>query len=239
MRYVFDFDGVLFDTARECLAIAYAAVHGDRATPPPDVATAFLRHRYWVGPPWQYAVLLDCIAGGELPASTAAFLAICARRERELAGFTETYFAARGRLAADRARWLALASPYPSTRAFVDLHARGAAAILSTRDETSIRTLCEHYLGIAPVQLPRAGRQAKWEILVEAAAQRGLEPRRVFFLDDYLHHAMPAHECGFATYLATWGYLGPGDTEHALTGGLPCLQLTDLGPALAAHEERS
>jgi hypothetical protein len=59
----------------------------------------------------------------------------------------------------------------------------------------------------------------------------------VFFVDDYLPHALPAHRHGIAAHLATWGYLGPDDQAAALTAGLPCLQLSDLARALRAHEE--
>jgi phosphoglycolate phosphatase-like HAD superfamily hydrolase len=248
--FVFDFDGVLFETDRECLAIAYRAVRELSAAwaapfraheaPTPEVERTFLLHRHRVGPPWQYAVLLRAIALGQLPETTEQFLAQAQALRGELEPFTERYFGARGALAEDRARWLALAAPYPdAAREFQRLHARGAAAILSTRDDESIRRLCAHYLGVSlgPGELlPRAGPREKWEILLEAAAARGLGPGDVFFVDDYLHHALPAHRKGVAAHLARWGYLGDGDRQAALTAGLPCLQLSDLGAALRAHE---
>lgn len=248
--FVFDFDGVLFDTDRECLAIAYRAVRElpdawaapYRAAEAPDAAVerAFLAHRHRVGPPWQYAVLLRAIAEGALPATTDAFHARARELRGELEPFTERYFAARGALAEDRARWLALAAPFAeSTREFVRLHARGAAAILSTRDDESIRRLCAHYLGVelAPTELlTRSGPREKWEILLDAARDRGLAPGDVFFIDDYLPHALPAHRRGIAAHLAQWGYVGEGDVDAALTAGMPCLQLSDLGAALRAHE---
>lgn len=248
--FVFDFDGVLFDTARECLAIAYRAArelpaawaepYRAREAPAPDVEQSFLRHRHWVGPPWQYAVLLRAIAERALPRTTEEFLARAAALRGELEPFTGRYFAARGALAADRARWLALVAPFPEAcRELARLHARGAAAILSTRDDASIRLLSSHYLGLelAPgALLPRSGPREKWEILLEAAAARGLSPRDVFFLDDYLPHALPAHHRGIAAHLARWGYLGDGDVEAALTAGMPCLQLPELGAAIRAHD---
>ena len=249
--FVFDFDGVLFDTARECLAIAYRAVRALPAawaapyrasdTPAVDVESLFLRHRHWVGPPWQYAVLLKTIAERALPATTEQFLAVAAALRPELEPFTERYFAARGALAADRARWLSLVTPYPDAcRELRRLHARGAAAILSTRDDDSIRLLLGHYadLSLATGELlPRSGPREKWEILLETAAARGLQPGEIFFLDDYLHHALPARRRGISAHLAGWGYLGEGDAEAALTAGMPCLQLSDLGAALRAHED--
>ena len=248
--FVFDFDGVLFETDRECLAIAYRAVRElpaawaepYRAREEPDAALtrAFLAHRHRVGPPWQYAVLLRAIALRTLPETTEQFLAQAAALRGELEPFTERYFAARGAVAADRARWLALSTPFAgAVREFQRLHARGEAAILSTRDDASIRLLCAHYLGIElgpGALLPRSGPREKWEILLETAAARGLAPADVFFVDDYLHHALPAHRRGVAAHLARWGYVGEGDLEAALTAGMPCLQLPDLGAAIRARE---
>ena len=248
--YVFDFDGVLFETDRECLAIAYLAArelpdawaepYRASEAPTPEVERAFLAHRHRVGPPWQYAVLLRAIAEDALPATTEAFLARAAELRGELEPFTERYFAAREVVAADRARWLALVTPISEpTRELARMHVRGVAAILSTRDDASIRLLCSYYLGIelGPGELlPRAGPREKWEILLETAAARGLAPGEIFFVDDYLHHALPAHQRGIAAHLARWGYVGDGDVEAALTAGMPCLQLSDLGAALRAFE---
>lgn len=250
--FVFDFDGVLFETDRECLAIAYRAVrelaapwaapYRAREAPSEDVERAFLAHRHRVGPPWQYAVLLRAIAERTLPATTDEFLARAAAERGALEGFTERYFAARHAVAEDRARWLALVTPIAaSTGEFQRLHARGLAAILSTRDDESIRRLLAHYLGVelAPGELlPRSGPREKWEILLETAAARGLAPGDVFFVDDFIAHALPAHRRGIAAHLARWGYVGEGDVDAALTAGMPCLQLSELPAALSAHEAR-
>jgi phosphoglycolate phosphatase-like HAD superfamily hydrolase len=235
---VFDFDGVLFDSAHECLEVAYRTYRGRDESPPRELAERFARSRYLVGPPWQYAVLLRCLDEGALPSSTAAFLELAASRKAELAGFTDAYFAQRARLAAEP-RWFDFVRPYDqAVRAFRELHGRGLAVILSTRDDRSISALCAHYLdGLRPVLLPRSGPREKWELLLDAARERGLPPGRVFFLDDYLQHALPARRHGIAAHLATWGYLGPDDASHALTAGLPCLQLSDLDHALRVHEE--
>jgi len=247
--YVFDFDGVLFDTARECLAIAYAAVRKlpdasferwrRRETPPDDVAAQFLSNRHWVGPPWQYAVLLECIATARLPSSTAGFLTIANARKAELESFTELYFATRGELSQDVERWCSVIQPYrPSVTAFRRLHSVGRAAILSTRDDSSIRRIVGHFLGVNDLMLlPRSGEFEKWEILLETASNCELSPRSIFFLDDYVQHALPALQHGIAAHLALWGYLGGEDVYNARAGGLPCVELIDLDRALARHEE--
>jgi phosphoglycolate phosphatase-like HAD superfamily hydrolase len=248
--YVFDFDGVLFDTARECLAVAYASTRKiagatrerwrDLDEPLPSVTQMFLANRHWVGPPWQYAVLLDCIATERMPSTTAEFLALAATRKGELSAFTELYFETRCELARDLARWCSVIDPYAEAlAAFARLHAAGHAAILSTRDDRSIQRILGYFAGVEPVLLPRSGPREKWEILVETSAARGLSPSRVFFVDDYAHHALGAHRRGIAAHVALWGYLGPDDIETARANGLPCLALAELDTALARHEEEN
>ncbi|MBX2803283.1 MAG: hypothetical protein KTR31_36725 [Myxococcales bacterium] len=243
--FVFDFDGVLFDTARECLAIAwetsltlpFAASWRDLPGPPPDVEAAFLAHRYWVGPPWQYAVLLRSIAQGDLPTDTQDFDRRAEAQREALAGFTEAYFATRERLSADPDRWCATVRAHRGpTAAFLDLHRTGQAMVLSTRDDRSIRLLLHRFLDVDDaVLLERGGPRPKWQILADLAAQRGLAPARLFFIDDHPHHALPAHEHGFASHLALWGYNAPDDVAACRAAGLSILAMDELDAAIAAH----
>jgi hypothetical protein len=144
-------------------------------------------------------------------------------------------------LSTDRERWLALVEPVGAAlQVFVELHRRGLAKILSTRDDQSITTLLRHYARVEVSRddlLPRAGPREKWQILVDAAAERSIERERMFFLDDYVHHALPAYEHGVAANLATWGYLGPGDLEKAHSAGLPALSLAQLAANVRNFEE--
>jgi len=245
--FAFDFDGVLFDTARECLDIAWETSrdlpfatrwHGV-AEPPAEVERAFLQHRYWVGPPWQYAVLLEGIATGKLPPDTDAFLGRARTQEAALSGFTEAYFATRTRLAADPDRWLRTvrAHDVPAT-AFTRLHRTGEAVILSTRDAASIQLILSRMLGIDDaVQLERGGPRPKWQILAEAAEHRGLSHERVYFIDDHPHHALPAHEHGFTAHLALWGYNSPTDVAACRLAGLSAITIPQLDATLSAHSK--
>jgi phosphoglycolate phosphatase-like HAD superfamily hydrolase len=241
--FAFDFDGVLFDTAHECRAIAFEAIreydHQGQVALPDDAAELFIKYRQWVGPPWQYAALIECIRLRAMPTSREQFLQYAAHRESDLHGFTELYFATRERLSLDLARWTSHVRPYPAaTAAFRALHQRGRALILSTRDARSITLLCAHFLDVdvSAALLPRAGDLPKWRVLMELAQQRGLQPPDVFFLDDYLPHALPAFEKGISARLALWGYLSDSDRAVASAAGLPCLELLDLDRALLEHE---
>ncbi len=247
--FVFDFDGVLFDSARECLEVAYRTVRADVARwtfaaawperPTAALASEFARYRYHVGPPWQFAVLLECLARGEVPAAPEAFRALAQARRPAVESFTEAYFAERTVLAQEP-RWLDLITPHVvALDLFRARLARGCAAILSTRDDRSIAAICAHHgAALSPAShLPRSAQQEKWEILLETARDRALAPADLFFVDDYVQHALPARQHGIAAHLALWGYLAPDDEARSLTAGLPCLQLSDLERALHAHEE--
>jgi phosphoglycolate phosphatase-like HAD superfamily hydrolase len=238
--YVFDFDGVLFDTARECLAIAYATRYGMAATPSPATAAAFLANRHWVGPPWQFAVLLELIERGKLPTTTAEFLALATARKPAVESFTERYFATRGELSRDVERWCSVMTAFaPALAAFRALHDEGRAVVLSTRDDASIQKILGHFANLEPVLLPRSGPLEKWQILVAEAERRGLAPGRVFFLDDYAHHAVPAKQRGIAAHLALWGYLGADDLETARASGVVPTQLADLARTIERHEQEN
>ncbi|HUP92442.1 MAG TPA: HAD family hydrolase [Solimonas sp.] len=246
--YAFDFDGVLFDTARECLAVAFATAKatpgaarerwGNDPAPPPEVAAAFLQNRGWVGPPWQYGLLLDCIAADRLPATMAEFLDLAKARAPEFATFTARYFAMRGELSRDVAGWCANMRPYDlALAAFRELHEAGKAVVLSTRDDASIRLIFRHFAGISPEILPNGGGgREKWTVLIEAAQRRGLAPQQVFFLDDYLEHALPAQRHGIAAHLALWGYTDARASGEARAAGLPCVALPELEHVLAHFE---
>ncbi len=245
MTYVFDFDGVLFDTARECFEVAYAtakrlAPHRWSEQPSSELEASFLTHRHYVGPPWQYAVLLECLAEDRVPESTDAFLTVARRDESRWSGFTRAYFESRTELAKDLDRWCATIRPYPeSLAAFRRLHDEGKASILSTRDPLSIHRIFAKFAGIEPDLLPRAGSEPKYRLLQEFAKQAHEPASRVWFLDDYAEHAIPAARHGFAAHLALWGYLEPADAHKARAAGVGCLELEELDESIARHAEET
>jgi hypothetical protein len=222
--------------------LPFARAWRDLEAPPPDLVETFARTRYLVGPPWQYAVLLRCIADQAVPSSTSQFLELAASARADLAFFSDAYFAHRELLARDP-RWYSLVRPYAEPASlFVERVRGGTARILSTRDARSIQALCAHHLGVELEprhMLPRAGAREKWQLLLEAADVARLAPERVFFVDDYLHHALPACQHGVRACLATWGYLGPDDISDAGRAGLPCVTLDTFRRALLTHEETS
>jgi len=248
---VFDFDGVLCHTAPECLELAFRAAV-DRAdhwtfasrweglsSVPSDVAALFLKHRYWVAPPWQYALLLKMIAENDLPSSTEEFIRIAQVHREHFEHFTHDYFAMRKQVMKDHRKWLSLMEPVAAAaECFREQVAAGRGLVLSTRDHLSIQVICQEILGVklgSEHFLPRAGTLEKHELLAQMAQVRDISPADIFFIDDYLDHALPAYKQGFRAHLATWGYLGPEDLDRAARMGLPKLELGELKASIASH----
>lgn len=252
--FVFDFDGVLFHSAPECLEIAFRTASRDPerwgfarpwaglGSPPEEVARLFLKFRYWVAPPWQYAVLLKLIAEEALPSTTEEFMSMTRRHKEELECFTDHYFATRAVVMKDRKKWLSLIRPIrPATDCFEELVREGRAAILSTRDPMSIQAIIRDVLGVelGPQHfLPRAGTLKKHELLAQLSREKSISPKDIFFLDDYLDHALPAYNQGFQAHLAVWGYVGPTDRDDALRAGMPVLKLEELQSCVSTFKER-
>ncbi|MBI4126186.1 MAG: hypothetical protein HY465_01710, partial [Deltaproteobacteria bacterium] len=231
-QFVFDFDGVLFDSARECFVLAARAASG------PDwkdkfssadfrgLEYAFLKSRYHVGPPWQFALLLKLLLENRVPQRTEDFLLIAERERGIWESFTEAYFAERKELSKNPTEWLNSFGMHKGPLEFFrSAMERGQARVLSTRNEESILRLLRELARI-PVKdeilFPRAGAKEKWELLLEHCGD--LDPAQVLFLDDYVAHLLPALDRGFGAHLAAWGYLSPFDKEIAARKGLPVLE---------------
>jgi len=236
--FVFDFDGVLFDTRNECLKVAFEAAKmwpfGERwqndLEPSRKITEQFLQYRYVVGPPWQYGVLLELLSQGKAPNSRDEFFDLARQKANSFNHFSETYFSARAKLGD---RLLQYIKPYrESVAIFCHLLAEKRAFILSTRNAKSIEFLFMHFLGIelpAGCLLATVGQHCeKWQILQEKARASGLNPSQIAFFDDYIQYLIPMQKIGFQVYLAKWGYLGPNDIETALNFKLPCVDLNNL-----------
>lgn len=240
----FDFDGVLFDSKRECLEVALEAcgTHEKwrvsekwRKDSPdfPRMRDFFYQYRYLVGPPWQYALLLKLIDTDQFDVlNTAAFDLRAKQSLQEYQAFTEHFFAVRHRIMADGDRWPKLMEPYPEAAHFFRAeYQRSAVKILSTRDPESIKAAIRYHLSISLDStefLERAGVRTKADILQSYRNQEGFDSSDILFLEDHILHALPALEAGFDVFLCEWGYLTADELAEARTRGLPTLALKAL-----------
>lgn len=208
---------------------------------------AFLDNRYLVGPPWQYGLLIQLISQGQIPMSSEKFLDLCEKEQNHYQGFAEAYFEQRKKLASNPESWAQFMGPYNASEGvFRKLFSQKQLRILSTRDGISIKRIIKLFWDIdleSNTLLERGtSNRSKAQILQDFAASQNVSTEQVFFIDDYLHHLLPAKELGFDVHLASWGYLGPNDKESALKLGLSCVDLEDLEAIVAKennHDSRS
>ena len=227
MISVFDFDGVVCDSIRECRRIAwYAFVNGavaDFATEVPDrVRDRFGRQRPFMRQLVHFIVPLP--EGPEI-ADRAAF---DARFDELAAGdaraFTEAAHAYRAAVRGARhAEWLACHDVQPKIVALL-----GGAYIATARDRESVLDLlAAHGVRMDPERI-FASLTDKTGALAEISRLEGVDPAGVQLVDDSVVNCLAARKAKFGAAWASWGYGAPGDDAIARDNGIPVLTLADL-----------
>ena len=204
VKFVLDFDGVLFNSAFEAFSVCNAAVSG-RNDHRQDVSfEEFLEFRAVVTDAWQYSRLYDCdrlIRDPRLLPEVAPDAVDWA--------FSEAFFAARGRLMTDP-EWAKVMSPYDFFFLLRPLLLRhpDRFAILSTRNVESIRrTLAFFGADVLPVFGQEDIRRLGSKIAV-AGHQGWLAKGRYFivYVDDMNAHLEPFDGKVHLPLHAGWGY---------------------------------
>ena len=238
-----DFDGVICDSLRECLAVGlqtYQRVTGTSSAAtswslPPDPALErfFRRHRGLVRPAGQYFLLFDRFFNGGENLEAACFLEESARRAQDIAEFEEAFFEARADFKTrQREEWLRLNPLYPGTgEALHSLQTWAELRIVTTKDETSVKEIAQaHGLPVLPVSGRQAYREAgSKRSVIEAVLSAEARPvARAAFLDDHLTTLNEVGTLGVRCFWATWGYVlpRPGIADTAI---VPCRDWNDFG----------
>ncbi len=232
-QLVLDFDGVLCDSATECLYIgwyahtgapvdAFAALDGGEYDVPAEVAERYWRTRPFMRHLAQFVVpLLDAPA----PVGRAAFAERFASLPDGLAD--EFAVAARDYRAAvsDRYRdsWLALHGVWPEVSRLVD-----GAYLATARDSASVLEILGSH-GVRPDPARIFDRLTeKTAALAEIAARESLDRAEVWLLDDSIDNCLAAQAEGFGAGWASWGCGDPGDEAIAIAHDIPVVTLGDF-----------
>ena len=237
-QLVLDFDGVLCDSATECLHIIWPAHKGfgveafgagaERYAVPADIAA-----RYWRTRPYMrhMAHFLVPLLDGPAPVDRAEF----AQRFASLPeGMADDFARAAGVYrAAVRARrrdtWLALHGVWPQVCALVD-----GAYIATARDRAAVLDILGAH-GVRPdparifdelVDKPAA--------LAEIAERESIAPSEVWLLDDSIDNCIAVRDAGFGAGWASWGCGDPGDKALAIAHCIPVIALDNLKQPAAA-----
>ena len=212
-----DFDGVICDSANECMLVTYDAYfdvdHVHTEALPTAYCEVFKRYRYLVRDPGEYYLLANAYDEGRT-IDEARFTAVVAGASSACREFKQKFFAARRALRRkDERAWVNLHSAYEHVVEFMKT-ATAPIDIITTKDEESVDALLTAY-GVREKVGRIFGQQAltahggKAGAIRVAVARRGLEPSEVAYLDDHLKHLADVRDTGVHLWHATWGYTDP------------------------------
>ena len=237
-----DFDGVLCDSTEECIVTAWNAWQNspnfvrDSAEVPEPFQSALRAHRNYVRTAGEYLILIEGARLGRAIASQNAYDKLFEEFGSAIKPYGERFFSARDRLRAeDELHWLALHTVYPGIPD--DLHKlwdNFAVFVVTGKDSKSVQMFFERFdLPIPPAQV--YGKDAahdKLSAIRMIAANLGQPLNSAVFVDDNIHHLLPAHEAGCRAFLAGWGYHTLEQLELAKQKCVPILDLETWAEAL-------
>lgn len=237
-QLVLDFDGVLCESAGECLQIAWCAHTGVpvEAFPPREHSyrvPADVAERYWRTRPYMrhMAHFVVPLLDAPPPADRAAFAERFASLPEGLAdAFADAARAYRAQVRRlRREAWLDLHGVWPEVSRLVD-----GAYIATARDRASVLEI----LGAHGVRAD-CGRifdtlSDKRAALGEIAERESLAPADLWLLDDSIDNCLAARAAGFGAGWASWGCSAPGDEAIAMEHGIAVITLDALAAPTAS-----
>ncbi len=217
-----DFDGVICDSMKECMHVAFGAYSGGKPLPAPFVRY-FERYRYLVRPAREYWLIVEAYFRGIDPLSQGEFDMLARDCEEQLKAFEPVYFETREALrSADFEGWISLHRLY---RQFADgwprLEASTIPYVVTTRDRDSLG----HLLNSFGIDVParrwwtKERTPSKPEAILEIAAENNLAPSEIPFLDDHPEHLRDVAKTGASTFWASWGFW-PSQDEFEQVGDI-------------------
>ncbi|MDE2926757.1 MAG: hypothetical protein OXT71_10200 [Acidobacteriota bacterium] len=244
-----DFDGVICDSARECLFTSYSCYGPVAGFPPasnleeisPSVRGPFFRMRPFVRDGKDYIVILNLILGQDSVSRQQDF----DRRARELLpdlcasmgvsdprALEEVFQEHRRTLRQrDEAAWMEMNPLYAGVEEGLRSCRRHFGRIYVTTSKPSdaaakilqyqkIDLATDHVYGYDRVRRAR-GKNGHLAHLHELT---GAPYSRIHFVDDQVSHLQSASELGVGCYHATWGYTTPEQVKDGISASVTPLQ---------------
>ena len=215
MKVVFDFDGVLFDTAYEAYVVAKVAyqktVNSDFYCDYED----FIRYRHKVTTAWNYKYVLDCISTNDKEKSSYRKL-IQNSKEEDYSVFEKVFFIERSKMKEKNfSKWLSLNKPYPIIQKIINIKLNYQDVfIVSTKDKQTIIDIIKKYEGLDILENNIYGHDDYNEFKNKSAIikEKILTKERLVFIDDVDKHfeGFGSDTPQVETILADWGYVPPG-----------------------------
>jgi len=239
--YALDFDGVICDSAYECLVTSREAfphfcqelnLPVPRTDMPDDaLAEHFCRLRYMARTAGEFWLILDRLYRGQTHIDPNGFERQARRNETKNALFEKNFFATRAdHMSRDYGGWLGLHRLYPQFTDFWQaLGHPDRVVIVTSKNQAPVRALLDHFqldLGDDVIFAREAGLH-KDEKIRAAASLKGTDPQYLLFVDDHLGNLQTVQPTGSPCYLALWGYCPP-DLEEMPPGIVGLENLTEL-----------
>ena len=238
---VVDFDGVLCDSAVECMLTAYNAykvVLGSSGAPVRSIdalnaahAELFLRHRHLVRVAKEYFLLwyeIERDADLERLAELKADKSIAPDL---LTSYHDHFYSERVVWRnADPNGWNAANPLFPGIDPLALRIRDGSAVILSAKDEPSIRSILAFH-GVDPTKTDIYGSDTgldKHELVQRIADEHEIAAADMLCLDDNLDNLTMLADEGVKGCLAMWGYNSPREQKMASQRGIQLLELKQL-----------
>jgi phosphoglycolate phosphatase-like HAD superfamily hydrolase len=238
-----DFDGVICDSAREAFVVAlrtFAEVFPEHRLPAAAERDAGLYAGFLESMPLgnraeDYAVVLAAFASAHALPDQAAYDAFRGSLAAErLRAFHRRFYQVRSAWAErDPAGWLAEMTPYPGLCDVLRRRAHDVRlGIATAKDRGSVGRLLAAY-GIADLfpdgfVLDKEAGERKGDHVTKLAAEAGIEPAEVTFVDDKVNHLEDVAGLGARCVLAAWGYNGARERRIAEARGFLVCGLDDF-----------
>jgi phosphoglycolate phosphatase-like HAD superfamily hydrolase len=236
---VFDFDGVISDSAREAFAVAlrtYSSLRPDSTLEQnEDLYAGFLELMPLGNRAEDYAVILAALEEGARIGDQSAYDSFYRQQDPEqLRIFHEQFYRARTSWAqGDPEGWRQMLRPYPEVLEV--LHRRSSQVILAiatAKDGGSVRMLLRDYgiesLFREDLVLDKETGVSKRSHLEHLQQSLEVPFAAVTFVDDKVNHLDQVARLGVRCGLAAWGYNGSREWEAARGAGYLVLHLHDL-----------
>ncbi len=232
-----DFDGVVADSIRECLVVAYNAFHEKsliRNLEDMNERTAgeARRIRNYIRHSEDYLYIFLALQDGVRIEDQDEFDTFSQSRESRRRGYREAFYQYRtDLLQRDRPQWLALNPLFPGMSEFLktyeELH---QLYIVSTKKKEFIwEILQEAGIRFLPDHIRSATAEvSKNDILNEIVSESGKEAASLHFIDDQVDMLRHAQTVGVHCYHAGWGYCSEEQKALARQLHIPVLALDEF-----------
>ena len=213
-----DFDGVIFDSQKECLLVSYFAYNKIKSKDfrkysldeiPKEIIDLFYKHRYLVRPAWQYLVLIEMIHKNK-KINFKTFKLSCEYNHKNKSILESSFFNLRSKLMNESIdTWISLNPPYPEV---IDVwskikHFDEVYLVTNKNYHPVVKLLRFYKLNINEKNIFSQEKiKRKIDTLTMLKDRHYLEYYQTYFVDDSTYYVSQTLDAGFNSYFAGWGY---------------------------------